>query len=353
MKFEHEVKRVSWNEELGQWILQYVNLSVPNMEEQTQIFDIIINAPGALRIPLIPDQFEAFKGPTIHTAEWNHEIELKNKKVAVIGSGASAVQVIPSIVDSVETLHCYQRKPPYILPRAQCSFPGSVKFIFRHFPVVMRLFRYIIFTVHELLYSAFRPGSLMYRLISRVSKAYRQNVLKNHKHLWDDLTPKYTIGCKRVILSEQYYPAMARPNVQLHTSPIDNIVDQTIYTKDGSKNEIDVLILATGFRVSDYFGPLEVIGKGGKNILKSWMDDRPRSYYGVSFCDTPNYFYLLGPNTVLGHNSVIFMIECQVNFILNAISEMMKRKAKVLNLKLSAEEEFMNQIDADMKTTVW
>ncbi|XP_037040355.1 FAD-binding monooxygenase ktnD-like [Bradysia coprophila] len=354
IKFQHEVKTICWNDELMKWMVRYVDGSVPNAgSEETRSFDIIINAPGALRIPLVPSEFDAFTGPKMHTAEWNKEIDLKNKKVAVIGSGASAVQIIPRIADSVETLHCYQRKPPYILPRPQFKFPNFVKAIFNWLPLVMWLYRFTFYVLHELLYGLFTPDSVLHTLGHKLTKTYRRRELKEHQHLLDDMTPKYSFGCKRVILSEEYYDAMARPNVHLHSNHIDKISERTIYTKDGSKEEVDVLILATGFRTNDYFSPMEVIGKGGKNVLRSWTDDRPRSYYGVAFSDTPNYFYLFGPNTVLGHSSVIFMIECQVNFIASAIAEMVKRNAKVINVKVSAEDEFMDRLDRNMKETIW
>ncbi|XP_037040358.1 baeyer-Villiger monooxygenase-like isoform X2 [Bradysia coprophila] len=354
IKFQHEVKTVRWNDELMKWMLRYVDGSLPNVvSDETRAFDIIINGPGGLRVPLVPSEFDAFTGPKMHTAEWNKEIDLKNKKVAVIGSGASAIQVIPSIVDGVETLHCYQRKPPYIFPRPQFTFPNFMKTIFKWFPLVMWLYRCTIFVIQEVIYSAFKADSFLNTFSRKSTKLYREHELRRRKHLLDDMTPQYNFGCKRVLMSEQYYNAMARPNVCVHSSHVDKIVERTIYTKDGSKEEVDVLILATGFQVSNFFGPLEVIGKGGKNILQSWIDDRPRSYYGVSFSDTPNYFYLFGPNTALGHSSVVFMLECQVNFVASAITEMMKRDAQVISLTKKAEDRFMDKLDHDMKDMIW
>ncbi|KAG4072860.1 hypothetical protein HA402_002603 [Bradysia odoriphaga] len=353
IKFQHEVKTLTWNDHLKKWIVRYVNASIAKADDETQMFDIIVMAPGGLRIPHIPNELKAFTGPAMHTAEWNHQIDLKNKRVAVIGSGASAVQVIPSIVDDVQTLHCYQRKPPYIMPRAQFTFPNFLKKIFFYIPFIMWLYRCMIYVRHELLHKAFYAGSLFNKLAHALTKKYRQSELRAHKHLLDDLTPKYGFGCKRVILSEQYYAAMTRPNLHVHTSHIDKIVDRTICTKDGTKEEIDVLIMATGFKVHDYCSPMQVFGKDGQNLLQSWVDKEPRSYYGIVFNSSPNLFALLGPNTALGHSSVIFMIECQVNFMINAVREMMRRNAKVINLKVAAEDEFMDKLKADLKNTVW
>lgn len=224
------------------------------------------------------------------------------------------------------------------------------------------------------------------------AKKHREKQLKNHKHLWNDVTPNYGLGCKRILMSEKYYAAIARPNFHLHTSHIDKIVDRTIYTKDGKKEEVDVsttiegnllrwimdlqlqvLILATGYKIQEYFSPMKIFGKGGENVLQTWMEKHPRSYYGITYSPAPNLFALLGPSTVrlwliellpkinfpklfsqaLAHSSVIFMIECQVNFMIKSIREMMRRNVKVMNVKLSAENEFMDKLNADLKDTVW
>ncbi|KAJ6640763.1 Baeyer-Villiger monooxygenase [Pseudolycoriella hygida] len=324
--FQHEVKTITWNEEINKWIVKYVNLSLESPEEETQIFDLMICGTGALRLPYIPNEFKTFTGPTIHTGQWNNEIDLRNKKVAVIGSGASAVQVIPSIVDSVDTLHCYQRKPPYIIPRPQFDFPNFIKTVFFYLPFIMWLFRCFIYMFHELLHAAFISGSILNKMCNKITRMYRHNELKNHEHLIESLTPNYGFGCKRVIMSEQYYAAMARPNVHIHSSHVDKVVGQTIFTKDGSRETVDVLILATGFLVHGYFAPLQVFGKDGENILQTWA---------------------------LGHNSVLFMIECQVNFVVRAVREMMRQNAQVISVKVSAEEEFMDKLKADLKHTVW
>jgi len=353
IKFQHEVTVVSWNETLCKWIVKFVNLSTPNAEEETKTFDILINAPGVVRVPLIPNEFKSFTGPTMHTAEWNHEIEIKNKKVAVIGTGASAIQVIPSIIDTVDTLHCYQRKPPFILERRSYPFSSYIKNMFFYFPFIMWLYRCFIFLFNELIYKAFVPGTFWNKTAIKWAQKYRQDQLKDHKHMWDDMAPKYGFGCKRVLVSDDYYSAIAHPNIRLHTSHIEKVVNQTIYTKDGLKEEIDVLILATGFRVHDYFAPMQVYGKDGVDIRKEWTDKWPESYYGIVYSNLPNFFVLLGPNTGLGHNSAVFMIECQVDYLVKAIQEMANRNAKFINVKTSAVDAFMEKVKCDLSSTIW
>ncbi|XP_037040327.1 FAD-binding monooxygenase ktnD-like [Bradysia coprophila] len=351
IKFQQEVKTISWNVHLKKWIVRYITAAKSDFE--TQMFDIIIMALGAFRIPHIPDECKAFTGPTIHTGEWNHGVALKNKKVAVIGSGASAIQVIPSIVDDVQTLHCYQRKPAYIYPRLQFAFPSVLKTFFRYIPLLMWLYRCIVFMRFELFHAAFYSGSLLNKILHAITKNYRRRELNSHKHLWNALTPKYGFGCKRVLTSEQYYAVMTRPNVRLHSSHIDKIVGRTIYTKNGTKQEVDVLVLATGFKVHEYCSPMQIFGKDGQNVLQTWAEKDPRSYYGIVYSSAPNLFSLLGPNTGLSHSSVLFMAECQVDFMINAVREMMRRNAMMINVKVAAEDEFMDKLRADMKNKVW
>ncbi|XP_037030697.1 FAD-binding monooxygenase ktnD-like isoform X1 [Bradysia coprophila] len=353
IKFHHEVKALTWNEDLKKWIVRYANAFIEKNDDEIQMFDIVVMAVGTFRIPCIPNELKTFSGPTMHTAEWNYEINLKNKKVAVIGSGASAVQVIPKIVNEVHTLHCYHRKPPYVIPRLQFTIPKFLKLFFFYIPFLMWLYRCLVFMLYELFQPAYYCGSFMNKLVYKVTKAYRQRELKKHEHLLNDLTPTYAFGCKRVTLTEGYYAAMTSPNVHLHSSHIDKIVDRTIYTKNGMKEEIDVLILATGFKVLEYWGPMQIFGKNSHNVLQSWIDKEPRSYYGIAFSSAPNLFALLGPNTVVGHNSVMFMVECQVNFMIKAVRKMMKRNAEVINLKVAAEDDFMDKLKANLKDTVW
>ncbi|KAG4072847.1 hypothetical protein HA402_002590 [Bradysia odoriphaga] len=351
IKFQHEVKMYSWNVHLKKWIVRYA--TTEKSDDETQMFDIMIMALGALNIPHIPDEYKAFSGPTMHTYEWNHGVALKNKNVAVIGSGASAIQVIASIVDDVQTLHCYQRKPAYVYPRFQFTFPTFLKAFFLYVPLLMWLYRCIIFMRFELFHAAFYSGSFANKFVHAITKNYRQSELKAHKHLRNGLTPKYGFGCKRVLTSERYYAAMTRPNVRLHSSHIEEIVGRSIYTKNGTKQEIDVLILATGFKVHEYFSPMRIFGKDGQSVLQTWVDKEPRSYYGIVFSYMPNLFALLGPNTGLSHSSVLFMIECQVDFMINVVREMMQRNATMMNVKVAAEDEFMDKLRWDMKNKVW
>lgn len=197
----------------------------------------------------------------MHTAVWNHEVDLKNKRVAVIGSGASAVQVIPNIANIVDTLHCYHRKPPYIFPRFQFTFPNFVKAIFKYIPFIMWMYRCTIYILQELMYVGFRPDFMFHKLGMsdehsilegqlqrnsvkftgrKITTTYRKHELRVSPNLWNDMEPKYAFGCKRVLISENYYATMAQPNVHVHSSHITKIEDRTIYTKDGSKEEIDV-----------------------------------------------------------------------------------------------------------------
>ncbi|XP_037037233.1 FAD-binding monooxygenase ktnD-like [Bradysia coprophila] len=351
IKFQREVKTLTWNGSLKKWIVRYGTIS--NSDDETQTFDIIVIASGGLRCPHIPNELLAFTGPVMHTAEWNDQIELKKKKVAVIGSGASAIQVIPNIVNDVQTLHCYQRSPAYVFPRFQFTFPNFLVILFHYIPVLTWLYRCLLFILFELFHQAFCYGTLWNEFIHTLATKYRQSELKGYEQLSNDLTPKYGFGCKRALISSQYYATMTRPNVRLHSSHIDKIVGRTIFTKDGTKEEVDVLILATGFNVQHYYSPIQIFGKDGQDVVKTWVDAEPRSYCGIISSSAPNLFALLGPNTGIIHNSALFMVECQVDFIINAICEMRRRNATVINLKVEAEDEFMDKFKGYMKNKAW
>jgi cation diffusion facilitator CzcD-associated flavoprotein CzcO len=352
IKFETEVKSMSWVESKNQWKVVTVDKN-SNQAEEAKYFDIVINGPGALRLPNVPEQFKSFKGPMIHSAEWDPTVDLDNKIVGIIGSGASAVQIIPSIVKNVKELHVYQRKPAYVIPRPQTPFSKFTKAIFFYFPFITWLYRCFIFLTAEFLHPAFKKNSWMSFLGTKYSTRLITSQLPGRDDLQKQLTPKFSFGCKRLLISSDYYPALGQPHVKLHSQPIKSVEDQSILTEDGHLQKLDVLILATGYRVHDYFGPMQIYDKNGDDVLKSWKSTVPMTYYGIVSSGAPNHFILLGPNTALGHNTVVYMIECQVNFSVSVIREMMKRDAKYVCVKKRAEEKFMNWIQTELKDTVW
>lgn len=311
-----------------------------------------INGTGKIRIPHYPKEYLHFKGPIIHSAEWDHSVRWEGKRVGVIGTGASAVQIITTIADKVENLTVFQRKAPYIIPRLQVEYPAVANWAFANIPGLYRFSRYWIFWAYESMFPATRFNSLYSRLLEKGTRFFR-NFQISDPELREKATPPYKFACKRVILSENYYTTLAKPNVDLITSKIDTVSGTTIQTADGNAIELDVLILATGYQPHDFFSPMRVYGTDGLDILAEWKKDRPKGYMGIVSHDTPNFFSLLGPYTAIGHNSNIFNIECQVAWTISAIKDMMLKGASSLILKRKVENEFMKYVDDVFGDTVW
>ncbi|KFH73129.1 hypothetical protein MVEG_00351 [Podila verticillata NRRL 6337] len=309
---------------------------------------------GPLRVPKIPQEFEGFEGPKWHTAQWNHEFDLTGKRVAVIGSGASAIQVVPAIVDKVKSLEFYQRSATYIIPRSNGRYNAVWRFFFRHIPFFHWIYYKYLYTVAEFTLHAFSTKwqhKLVRLFMVWGTWLVRRTQIKN-KRLRAQLTPHYEMGCRRIVVSSDFYPAMQRSNVHVHTTEIQSVKGNTITLKDGTTQEVDALILATGFNVFELMPEGRILGKDGCDVLKTWGQD-PKTYYGITGVETPNMFFLLGPNTALGHNSVLFMIETQVDYAIKTISFMMQNELSSIQATGKACQDFVDEVEEKMKGMVW
>ncbi|KAG0050650.1 hypothetical protein BGZ83_004583 [Gryganskiella cystojenkinii] len=352
IRFRTQITHAQWHEDIQKWVLDYTNLATGD-HHQIQA-DIVFSGMGPLRIPQIPKQFDAFTGPKWHTAEWNHDFDLTGKRVAVVGSGASAIQVVPSIVDKVNTLEFYQRTATYIIPRRNVNNSALIKFLFRYIPFVHFIFYKLTYWGSEFTIRAFSTKKR--HVVSRIA-AYFLAWSFRYWHIRDPalrkkLTPTYAMGCRRIVVSSDYLPALVKKNINVHTETITGIKGNSLMLKDGSVQEVDALILATGFQVQDVLKEGFVIGKNGCDLAKVWGKN-PKTYYGITAAETPNMFFLLGPSTGLGHNSVLFMIETQVDFAIQAISFMMKHSLSSIQVTDKACADFVNELDEKMKGMIW
>ncbi|KAG0048525.1 hypothetical protein BGZ83_006542 [Gryganskiella cystojenkinii] len=350
--FRTEVTSVEWNEDRQKWILNYQNLATG--EQNMMEADIVFSGTGPLRIPQIPKQFEAFEGPKWHTAQWNHSYDLTNKRVAIVGSGASAIQVVPSIADKVGKMEFYQRTPTYIVPRRNGAYNVIWKFMFRYVPFFHLLAFKLNYWSSEFTINIFSNKwihKIPRTVATMLAFLYRFRQVRD-KTLREKLTPKYEMGCRRIVVSSDYFPALTKKNVNVHTQAITNVKGNTLTLQDGSVQEVDALILATGFQVQEMIPPKFVIGKGGVDLRGKWGKN-PSMFYGITSPETPNLFFLLGPYTGLGHNSVLFMIETQVDYAIKAISHMMANNLSTLQVTPKACDEFIQDLDQRMKQKVW
>ena len=316
--------------------------------------DVVISANGPLSRPALPKiaGLDRFRGALFHSARWDHNCSLEGKTVAVIGTGASAVQFIPRIVPTVARLHVFQRTPPWIMPRPDRAVGPGMQRVFRALPLAQRLARWAIYWRHEARALAFIVNPKWMQAPTRFAKSYLARRVADPA-LRAKLTPDYLLGCKRVLLSSDYYPALTRPNVDLVTTSIREIVADGLVTEDRRHYPVDAIICGTGFDVADAGAPFTVIGARGADLDARWREQGPQAYLGASIAGFPNFFTMIGPNTGLGHNSMVFMIESHIAYIASCLSLLCKRGARTMEVKAEVQRTFNERLQAAFRGTVW
>ncbi|UGB25398.1 NAD(P)/FAD-dependent oxidoreductase [Methylorubrum sp. B1-46] len=314
---------------------------------------VLVGAMGALHHPALPrlPGLDSFAGTAFHSAAWDHACDLRGKRVGVIGTGASAVQFVPEIVDQVAHLTQFQRSAPWILPRGDRPVGGGRRRLMRLAPL-RRLYRASLFWRRE---AAALLGFTRVSTITALAEAGARRHLAASiadPDLRERLTPDYRLGCKRVLLSDDYYPALARPHASLVTAPIRAVLPHGVVTADGTEHPLDVLIFATGFSPGGSLLRTEVIGRDGLSLLQAWKGGAD-AFHGVSVAGFPNFFLLLGPNTGLGHNSVLLMVEAQVAHVLDALERLRDHPGGVLEVRPEAQARFRAEVDARMEGSIW
>lgn len=310
----------------------------------------IVGAIGSLNRPAIPalPGMEDFAGVMFHSSQWNHAFDLRGKRVAVVGTGASAIQFVPEIVDSVARLDVYQRTAPWILPRPDRAITGTEKWLQAHVPALQWLYRaavYIQFESRALLYVYFPK---LFGIAQKLALRHMRRQVADPE-LRRKLTPDYTMGCKRVLLMNTYYPALTRPNVDLVTDPIARVRKHSIVTASGQEREVDAIVFGTGFDVEHAMHAVEVRGRGGKVLFQSDLE----AYKGCAVAGFPNYFMITGPNTGLGHNSIIYMIESGVKYVVDAIGTIRDQGLHSVEPKAEAQRAYNADLQHRMQGTVW
>ncbi|MBE7247575.1 MAG: NAD(P)/FAD-dependent oxidoreductase, partial [Actinomycetospora chiangmaiensis] len=269
----------------------------------------IVSGMGGLHHPAFPDipGREAFAGKAFHTAAWNHDVDLTGKRVGVIGTGASAIQVVPELAKIAAHLTLFQRTPPWIMPKHDHAIPERARRRYRRLPLARQLERARLFWLHEV--RAFLGFTKVSKLTRQAEALARHHLAKAvpDRTLRAKLTPNYRLGCKRVLISDDYYPTLQRPNVTLETDGIARITEGGVVTEAGRIHDLDVIVYATGFDVTATFARMNLVGRGGLRLTEAWASGMG-AYQGITVAGFPNYFMLLGPNSGLGHNSVVSMI---------------------------------------------
>lgn len=342
------VTKTQWNEEEQLWEVH----TQGNAPYKTQF---IINASGPLSTPVIPNfpGKDTFKGESFHTNHWNHAFDYTGKRVAIIGSGASAAQAIPAIAGDVGELHVFQRTPHWVMPRPDRTFSPLERKVLKNKRAYKAL-RQAIYWGLETRVVGFKYSDLMLKATAqrKALKHIRSQI--SDPTLRAKVTPDYTIGCKRVILSDTLYPALCQDNVTLHSKEqgIKAITETGIITQDGEHIELDLIVYSTGYDATDGVISYPVIGKDQRQLADYW-EQFPRAYLGTCVPGFPNLFIVTGPNTGIGHTSAIFVIEAQMNYIVNSLNALKKSNHRSIEVKAEAEQRYTTHIHQEMDKTVW
>jgi len=344
--FDTEVTLASWDGDAGHWLVDTTNGNFSAT--------VLVGAVGALCEPNLPDikGIETFSGELFHSARWNHDASLKGKRVAVIGTGASAIQIGPAIARDVEHLDVYQRTAPWVMPRHDRAYSTVESLAYKHVPLLQRAAREAIYWGREsyVLGFAFAP-----KILQVAQLAAERNITKAIKdpELRAAVTPDWQIGCKRILISNTWYPMLARDNVDLVTDGIAEIRQNAIVTADGTVREVDAIVVATGFHVTDSPTYERIVGKDGRSLASVWDEQGQQAYKGASVAGFPNMLFVVGPNTGLGHSSMVYMIESHLNYLSSALETMDRKNLATFEMKPEAQREYNEGIQKRMQGTIW
>jgi len=292
----------------------------------------------------------AFPGPVFHSSTWDYSVDLDGKNVAVVGTGASAIQFVPQIAPRVGKLYLFQRTPPWIVPRLDFAITDKWKRRFHAIPLT-RWPPAIYLLAQEVRVLGFLGNQTFRKKVEDIARRHLARRIKDPK-LRATLTPDYQLGCKRILVSDDFYPTLNRTNVELVPEAIAEVRERGVVTNDGVERPVDVLIYGTGFRATEPFIGVRVVGKGGVEIHDAWRK-RMTAYLGVTVSGFPNFFILLGPNTGLGHNSVVLMIEAQVRYTIKCLKLMHRRRRRIMEVRPETQQSFVDEIYHRMSGTVW
>jgi cation diffusion facilitator CzcD-associated flavoprotein CzcO len=313
----------------------------------------IVSAVGQLGRPALPGIAgrDTFAGPSWHSGQWNHDVDLAGRRVAVVGTGASAIQFVPEVAKVAGHVDVYQRTAPYVLPKADRPYGESEQSLFERLPVVRKADRLRIFLYGELLTSGF---VLSPKLLAGPMQLWRRQLRSqiSDPELRAKCIPDYVMGCKRVVFSNDWYPALARPNVELITDRIDRIVPHGLVTADGTTRAADAIIYGTGFKAVEFLAPMSVTGLGGLRLTEAWREGA-QAYLGIAVTGFPNFFLLYGPNTNLGGNSIIYMLEGQIGYVLGAIQALESERLGWLDVRADVQDAFNSWVQSASRTSVW
>ena len=348
LRYGQTVAEARWDEATRHW-----SVRVAGGDEYRA--PVLIWATGPLSEPSIPDfpGLSEFRGKVFHSARWEHGFNLTGKRVCVVGTGASAVQFVPQIAPVVEHLYLHQRTPPWIVPRRDHGVSRPLKLAYRKVPALQRLSRLRIYVTFELLLSVFvGRGRRRRSAVRKVALGHLRKQVPDEA-LRAKLTPDYEPGCKRLLLSDDYYPALTRPNVELVDSPVASFTAHEVVARDGIARPVDVVIMGTGFEAAEPPYAEHIVGKDGARLSDVWKTTGAQAYLGSTVAGFPNLFLMIGPNSTLAHNSMIYMIESHINYIAGALAFMARPGVHEVEVKPGVERRYNQRLQARLEHSVW
>lgn len=348
IRFNASLKQARYQGETGTWAL--------TLEDGDRLdCRFLVLGIGGLRIPSFPDikGHDTFEGQSWHSSQWNHEFDLEGKRVAVIGTGASSIQFAPEIAGKTKQLDIYQRTPPWVISKPDRVYNRTEKLAFTQIPGTRRLYRMMIYALMELRGAAFVTNPKIMKIAELSARRTIKETFPNDEEMRQKVTPDYTMGCKRVLFSDDWYPTLAREDVELLNEKITRFTQNGIETAEGTHREYDAIIYGTGFDITGFLREVEIIGRNQEELNELWQNKGIEAWYGVSVHGFPNLFMLVGPNTALGHNSIIFMIECQAHLIRQMMQETIAKNADAIEVKDSVQKRFNRSLQERLKDTVW
>lgn len=346
IEFDTELRSADWDERGQRWLI------TTNRGRFTA--GIVVVATGSFGEPSIPDLpgLAEFTGPVFHSAHWRHDEDLTARRVAVIGTGASAIQIVPGVADKAKGVQVYQRTPPWVMPKRARPVGGTRRLLYRRMPQAQPLSRAFHYWSRELLSLGVLRRRWLRTLLERQGRAHLAAQVPDPQ-LRARLTPDYAIFCKRVLLSDDYYPALTRPHVEVVSDPITRIEPDRIVTADGTARPVDAIVLSTGFTVTDPPIAHRLFGTAGRSLAASWRDTGREAHLGTCVAGFPNLFLLTGPNSGTSHTSLLVMLEAQFDYVVDCVRRMNRHGIGVVEVRADAQRAFVARVRRAMTGTVW
>ena len=346
VQLDTEVTGAQWDDAAQLWVV--------DTTRGTWTARVLVVGHGGLSAPSLPDipGLSTFEGPAFHSAQWDHDVDLEGKRVAVVGTGASAIQIIPHVQRKAAKLVVFQRTPPWVLPHTDRPTSSLERTIYRRVPAVQRAVRSGVYWLRELIYLAMARRSWLTKRIEMLGRSHLARQVPDPQ-LRARLQPDYDAGCKRLLLSNRYYPALSADNAEVITEKISQVGARSVTTVDGVEHPVDVLILATGFKVTNHPALGVIRDAAGRSLAQAWKDTGLRAYLGTTVPQFPNLFLLSGPNTGQGHTSLVFMIESQITYLIDCLRTMRQRGLTSVDVRPQIVDRYNADLQRRMAPTVW